>query len=312
MIVMPLRLAFMGSPDFAVPALEAVIAAGHDVVCVYSQPPRPAGRGRSLRETPVHRFAAARGIEVRTPRSLRGSAAQEAFAALKLDVAAVVAYGLILPKPILDAPRLGCVNVHASLLPRWRGAAPIQRALMAGDRVTGVMTMRMEEGLDTGPVYARAETPIEPDDTAGSLHDRLAALGAPLLADTLAALERGEARTHTQTEEGMIYAPKIDPAEARIDWTQSARAIDLKIRGLSPFPGAWFELDGVRIKALDCRLAQRNDHEGAPGEALDDVLRIACGEGAIRLLSVQKAGRGALSAADFLRGAPVPAGSRLG
>jgi methionyl-tRNA formyltransferase len=309
---MSFRLAFMGSPDFAVPCLDALIVAGHEVACVYSQPPRPAGRGKQERKTPVHLFAEARGLEVRTPKSLKRAEEQAAFAALGLDIAIVVAYGLILPKPILDAPKLGCLNLHASLLPRWRGAAPIQRALMACDRVTGVQVMQMEEGLDTGPVFASAETPIEPDDTAASLHDRLASLGAPLLVETLARIERGEAIARSQAEAGVIYAHKIDPAEARIDWGRPAREVDLMIRGLSPFPGAWFELPGergaVRVKALNARLGQG---AGAPGEALDDALLIACGEGAVRLTEVQREGRGPLPAGDFLRGTPVPAGARL-
>ncbi len=304
-----MRVAFMGSPDFALPTLGAILDAGHDVVCVYSQPPRPAGRGQALRETPVHRFAAARGIEVRTPRSLKKAPEQEAFAALALDVAVVVAYGLILPKAILDAPRLGCVNLHGSLLPRWRGAAPIQRAVMAGDDVTGVQTMRMEEGLDTGPVYLSAGTEIDEEDTAGTVHDRLAALGAPLVVETLALLNIGAAVARPQSEEGMTYAPKITPAETRIDWTKPARVVDRQIRGLAPFPGAWFELDGVRTKALGSRLSSGR---GAPGEALDDALKIACGDGAVRLMSVQRAGKGAMDADAYLRGAPVPAGSMLG
>jgi methionyl-tRNA formyltransferase len=310
--VMSFRLAFMGSPDFAVPCLGALIAAGHQVACVYSQPPRPAGRGKQERKTPVHAFAEARGLEVRTPKSLKRPDEQAAFAALKLDVAIVVAYGLILPKPILDAPRLGCLNLHGSLLPRWRGAAPIQRALMAGDRITGVQVMQMEEGLDTGPVFATAETPIEADDTAATLHDRLAALGAPLLVGTLARIESSEIVARSQADEGVVYAHKIDPAEARIDWARSAREVDLQIRGLSPFPGAWFEMPGergpVRVKALNARLGQG---QGAPGEVLDDALLIACGEGAVRLTLVQREGRGGLPAGEFLRGAPVPAGTRL-
>ncbi|MET0182879.1 MAG: methionyl-tRNA formyltransferase [Caulobacterales bacterium] len=303
-----MRLAFLGSPDFAVPSLNALIEAGHEIACVYSRPPRPAGRGQTLRETPVHRFALERGIEVRTPKGLKKAEAQEAFAALKLDVAVVVAYGLILPKPILEAPRLGCINLHGSLLPRWRGAAPIQRALMTGDRLTGVQTMQMEEGLDTGPIYDSAETAIEADDTFASLHDRLAALGAPLLVKTLAALENGSAHAKPQSEDGMVYAPKITPAEARIDWSKPAREVDWQIRGLSPFPGAWFEHDGVRVKALMSRLSQG---EGAPGEALDDELKIACGEGAVRLLRVQRAGKAAMDADVFLRGTPISAGARF-
>ncbi|MBS0384010.1 MAG: methionyl-tRNA formyltransferase [Proteobacteria bacterium] len=305
---MTLRLAFMGSPDFALPALAALIEAGHDIACVYSQPPRPAGRGKQERPTPVAAFAASRGLEVRTPKSLRSADAEAAFAALRLDAAIVVAYGLILPKPILEAPRLGCFNLHGSLLPRWRGAAPIQRAVMAGDAKTGVQVMRMEEGLDTGPVLATSETPIAADDTTGALYDRLAQIGASLLVDTLAKLERGETRETPQPQEGVTYAHKIAPAESRIDWAAPAREIDAKIRGLSPHPGAWFELNGVRIKALDSRLAAG---VGAPGTALDDQLTVACGQGAVRLVRLQREGRAPLPAAEFLRGSPVPAGARL-
>jgi methionyl-tRNA formyltransferase len=305
---MTLRLAFMGSPDFALPALAALIEAGHIVTCVYSQPPRPAGRGRQERPTAVAAFAAARGLEVRTPKSLRSAEEQQAFAALKLDAAIVVAYGLILPRPILDAPRFGCFNLHASLLPRWRGAAPIQRAIMAGDSKTGVQVMRMEEGLDTGPVLAAYETPIAPDDTTGSLHDRLAQNGAKLLVDTLAKLERGEARETPQPEDGVTYAHKITAAERRIDWERSAHMIDCKIRGLSPHPGAWFELNGARIKALDSRLA---DGRGAPGEVLDNQLTVACGDGAVRLVKLQREGRAPMATAEFLRGNPVTRGASL-
>jgi methionyl-tRNA formyltransferase len=306
---MSLRLAFMGSPTFALPALEALLNAGHEVCCVYSQPPRPAGRGKQERETPVHAFAAARGIEVRTPKSLKRAEEQEAFAALKLDAAIVVAYGLILPKPILDAPKLGAFNLHGSLLPRWRGAAPIQRAIMAGDRITGVQVMRMEEGLDTGPVLATAETLIDGEDNSSTLHDRLAGLGAGLLIDTLDKLERGEARETPQSEEGVTYAHKITPAEARIDWSRSAREVDCMIRGLAPHPGAWCEIGGARVKVLHSRLGLG---EGAPGEALDDEMLIACGSGAVRLLTVQREGRSPLAAEAYLRGAPAPAGTRLG
>ena len=306
---MSLRLAFMGSPALALPPLEALIAAGHEIACVYSQPARPAGRGKQERPTPVAAFAAARGIEVRTPKSLRKAEEQAAFAALRLDAAIVVAYGLILPKAVLDAPRLGAFNLHASLLPRWRGAAPIQRAIMAGDAVTGVQVMRMEEGLDTGPVLASAETPIEFDDNTGALHDRLAQLGAPLLVETLAKLERGSVSETPQSEQGVTYAHKITPAETRIDWTRPAREVDAHIRGLSPSPGAWFELDGARVKALHSRMGQG---AGKPGEALDDALLIACGEGAVRLISVHKEGRAPLEAEVFLRGTAVPRGARLG
>jgi len=306
---MNLRLAFMGSPHFALPTLEALIAAGHEIACVYSQPPRPAGRGKQERLTPVHALAAARGIEVRTPKSLKRPEAQEAFAALKLDAAIVVAYGLILPQAILDAPRLGCFNLHGSLLPRWRGAAPIQRAIMAGDRVSGVQVMRMEIGLDTGPILASAETPIDAEDTTASLHDRLAALGAPLMANALAALERGAAIETPQAEAGVTYAHKITPAETRIDWGRPARDVDCAIRGLSPTPGAWCEINGARVKVLHSRLGRG---QGAPGEALDDDLLIACAEGAVRLTIVQREGRAPMPGADFLRGQQVPAGARLG
>jgi methionyl-tRNA formyltransferase len=305
---MPFRIAFMGSPTFALPTLQALIEAGHDIACVYSQPPRPAGRGKKDRPTPVHEFAAVRGIEVRTPKSLKKPPEQEAFAALNVDLAIVVAYGLILPKAILDAPKGGALNLHGSLLPRWRGAAPIQRAIMAGDAETGVQVMRMEEGLDTGAILSSAKTPIEFDDTTATLHDRLSAIGAFLLRDTLDKLERGETIETPQAEEGVTYAHKITPAETRIDWSRPAREVDFMIRGLSPAPGAWFELDGARVKALLSRLGQG---AGAPGEVLDDNLLIACGEGAVRLLTVQREGRGPLAADVFLRGQPVAAGARL-
>lgn len=305
---MTLRLAFMGSPAFALEALRAVIAAGHDVVCVYSQPPRPAGRGKQERPTPVAAFAAEHGLEVRTPRSLKNKEEQEAFWELKLDAAIVVAYGLILPRPFLEAPRLGAFNLHASLLPRWRGAAPIQRAIMAGDRVTGVQVMRMEEGLDTGPILASAETQIEADDTAASLHDRLAALGGPLLVEVLAKLEHGEVTETPQPEAEVTYANKLTPSDTHIDWSRTSREVDCKIRGLSPSPGAWFELNGVRVKALMSRLGQGR---GEPGETLDDNLLIACGDGAVRLTTVQREGRAPMSAEAFLRGQPVRLGQRL-
>ena len=305
---MSLRLAFMGSPTFALPALAALLRAGHEVACVYSQPPRPTGRGKQERQTPVHAFAAARGIEVRTPKSLRGAEEQAALATLNLDAAIVVAYGLILPGPILAAPKLGAFNLHASLLPRWRGAAPIQRAIMACDRVTGVQVMRMAEGLDTGPILSSVKTPIEADDNSSTLHDRLAALGAPLLIATLAKLERGEATETPQSTEGVSYAHKITPAETRIDWTRPAREVDCMIRGLAAHPGAWFERDGARIKVLHSRIG---NGEGAPGEALDDALLIACGTGAVSLLTVQREGRAALAGEAYLRGAPAPAGTLL-
>jgi methionyl-tRNA formyltransferase len=256
----------------------------------------------------VHALAAARGIEVRTPKSLKKPEDQAAFAALHLDIAIVVAYGLILPKAILDAPKRGALNLHGSLLPRWRGAAPIQRAIIAGDRVTGVQVMRMEEGLDTGPILSSIETPIDFEDNSATLHDRLSHLGSGLMRETLEKLERGEARETPQASEGVTYAHKITPMETRIDWTRPAREIDFMIRGLAPAPGAWFELDGVRVKALHSRLGQG---AGAPGEALDDELLIACGEGAVRLLTVQREGRGPLAAEAFLRGQPAPAVARL-
>jgi methionyl-tRNA formyltransferase len=310
---MSLRVVFMGSPAFAVPVLQALAAAGHEIVCVYSQPARPAGRGQALRPTPVQALAEARGYPVRTPKSLKKSESQAEFAALKADIAVVVAYGLILPKPVLEAPRLGCLNLHASLLPRWRGAAPIQRALMAGDRVTGVQVMRMDEGLDTGPVLLSKTIPIEPDDTAGALHDRLMGLGGALMVEAVRLVEAGEAQFIPQADDGATYAGKIEPAETRIDWTAPAREIDLKIRGLSPFPGAWFMLEtprgSERVRALDSRLGLG---EGPPGALLDERLLVACGAGAVRLLTVQREGKAAMAALDFLRGAPLPAGVRLG
>ncbi|MBI1251823.1 MAG: methionyl-tRNA formyltransferase [Alphaproteobacteria bacterium] len=310
---MTFRIAFMGSPDFAVPALRALLDAGREIVCVYTQPPRPAGRGQAVRKTPVHALADAASIPVRTPASLKSGEEKAAFAALDLDLAVVVAYGLILPRAVLDAPKHGCINLHGSLLPRWRGAAPIQRAVMAGDRVTGVQVMRMEAGLDTGPVLMSAETPIDEDDTSGAVHDRLAALGAQLLPQAVNRIENGAARFVPQSEAGVVYAHKITPEETRIDWSAPAREIDRRIRGLSPAPGAWFWLPGekgpVRCKALMSRVSRG---EGPPGACLDDRLRIACGEGAVRLLKVQREGKGPMDAEDFLRGVPVPEGAVLG
>lgn len=307
-----MRIVFMGSPAFALPALTALILAGHEIICVYSQPAKPAGRGQTLRPTPIGAYAEAHNLNLRTPKSLKGEKAQAAFAELRADLAVVVAYGLILPKAILQAPKLGCINLHASLLPRWRGAAPIQRAIMAGDDETGVEVIQMEEGLDTGPVYAGISTPIGYQDTAESLHDRLAMLGAPLLAGVVAALGAGPMRPHAQAETGVVYAHKIEPGEARIDWRKSAREIDRQIRGLSPVPGAYFllpsEKGSVRVKALLSRLEKGG---GAPGQALDDGLLIACGEGAVRLVRVQKEGKQAMTSGDFLRGVAVPAGLRL-
>ncbi len=305
---MSLRIAFMGSPDFAVPTLEAILAAGHEVACVYSQPPRPAGRGKQLAKTPVHEAAARHGVEVRTPENFRAVADKEAFAALKLDVAVVVAYGLLLPRPILDAPRLGCFNIHGSILPRWRGAAPIHRAVMAGDTITGVQVMKMDVGLDTGPVMLTATTPISEDDTTGDVHDRLSKLGARLMVEGLAMLEAGPVELHQQTDDGVTIAAKVSPAEARIDWTKPGREVAAHIRGLSPFPGAWFELEGQRIKVLH---AKAEDGSGKPGEAIDDNLMVACGEGAVRLTRLQRAGKGQMTAEEFQRGARIARGRRL-
>ncbi len=307
-----MRLAFLGTPDFAARALAAVLAAGHEVACVYSQPPAPRGRGQALKPSPVQALAEQHGLMVRTPASMRDPAEIAAFAALKLDAAVVVAFGQILPGAVLDAPRLGAFNVHASLLPRWRGAAPIQRAIMAGDKLTGVQVMRMSEGLDEGPVLATASLRIDAAETAGTLMDRLAEAGAALLVASLADIEAGRATETAQADEGITYAKKIRTKEARIDWTQPADVVDRTIRGLSPFPGAWFELPTdrgpVRVKAL---LSAFEDRAGQPGEVLDGRLLVACGGGAVRLLKVQREGRGPQDAEAFLRGSAVPAGTRL-
>lgn len=304
-----MRLAFLGTPDFAVQSLAAVLAAGHEVVCVYSQPPAPRGRGQTLQPSPVQAFADSRGLTVRTPVSMKAAEEIAAFQALNLDAAVVVAFGQILVAEVLDAPKLGCFNVHASLLPRWRGAAPIQRALMAGDGVTGVQVMRMSLGLDEGAVLSTETVPIGPLDTAGTLHDRLAEAGARLLPPTLAAIEAGTAVETPQSADGVTYAKKIKPAEARIDWTRPAAEVDLHIRGLSPFPGAWFEAASekgpVRVKAL---LSRVEDASGRAGTTLDDGLLIACGSGAVRLLRAQREGKSVQDTADFLRGFPVAAG----
>ncbi|HEX4295879.1 MAG TPA: methionyl-tRNA formyltransferase [Rhizomicrobium sp.] len=294
---MTLRLAFLGTPDFAVPTLAELIAQGHDIACVYSQPPRPKGRGLAADPSPVHAFALASKLEARTPLSLKDEAEQALFARLELDAAIVVAYGLLLPKPILDAPRLGCFNLHASLLPRWRGAAPIQRAIMAGDEETGAMVMRMEEGLDTGPVLM-AERVRVGRRTAGELHDELARLGADLMVRALGALERGTITAVPQSGEGVTYAKKILKDEARIDWTKPAREIDRLIRGLSPSPGAWTSMNQQRVKVL---LADPVPGTGAPGELLDRIT-VACGEGALRLVRLQREGKSAMDAEEMLNG----------
>ncbi len=310
---MSLRVVFMGTPDFAVPTLSEIIGQGHEVVAVYTRAPKPAGRGMAEQKTPVHRLAERFGIPVFTPRTLRDAPAQEVFASLGADVAVVVAYGLILPGPVLEAPGLGCLNLHGSLLPRWRGAAPIQRAIMAGDAETGVMVMKMDEGLDTGPVAMAETIPIGPDMTALELHDRMAVLGADLMVRALAALERGSLGFSPQLAAGVTYAAKIDKAEARIDWARPAAEVHNLIRGLSPFPGAWFEADlgrgPERVKALR---SVRAAGSGPAGTMLDSDLTIACGEGSVRLAEVQRAGAKPMKAADFVNGARLAAGARFG
>ena len=301
-----MRIAFMGTPDFAVPTLEALIAAGHEVAAVYSQPPRPAGRGKAPRPSPVQRAAEAAGIAVRTPLSLKDADEQAAFAALGLDAAVVAAYGLILPKPILDAPRLGCLNVHASLLPRWRGAAPIQRAILAGDPLTGITIMQMDEGLDTGPMLAMMGTPIA-RKTAGELSAELARLGAEWMVEVLARWAAVGPRP--QPEEEATYAAKIRKAEARLDFARPAIEVERQVRAFNPAPGAWFEAGGERIKLL---AAEPVEASGAPGEVLPDLgLTIACGEHALAAVLVQRAGRAPMSGPELLRGFPIPPGTRL-
>lgn len=311
-----MRLAFMGTPEFSVPAMAELAAAGHEIVAVYTKAPQPAGRGQKLKKSPVHRFAEKNGFEVRCPASFKSQEARAAFRALDLDAAFVVAYGLILPQAVLDAPRLGCFNLHASLLPRWRGAAPIHRAIMAGDAETGVQVMRMEAGLDTGPILLSETTPIRPDDTTGSLHERLAALGADLAPRALAALARGGAQETPQSEAGITYADKITADEARIDWRRPAREVDWHIRGLSPFPGAWFYADvngkETRIKAL---MSKRSDDQISqePGTVMDSTkgLTIACGDGAVVITVLQREGKSAQSALDFTNGASVKPGFQV-
>jgi methionyl-tRNA formyltransferase len=300
-----MRIIFMGTPDFAVPTLAALAEAGHTIVAVFTQPPRPAGRGKKLQPSPVQVEAEIRGIEVRSPVSLKNAEAQADFASLEPDLAVVAAYGLILPQAVLNVPKHGCLNVHASLLPHWRGAAPIQRSILAGDQVTGITIMQMEAGLDTGPMLATARTPVE-DKTAGELTEELAEIGAQLMVGTLIDLPMLHAVTQDDAEAS--YAPKIDKAEAKIDFAQSAEAIERQVRAFAPFPGAWFELGGERIKVLKAEVAP---DVGAAGTTLDNALTIACGSGALRLLRVQRAGKPVMHAADFLRGKEVPAGTRL-
>jgi methionyl-tRNA formyltransferase len=302
-----LRLAFMGTPEFAVPTLTELIGQGHDIAAVYTQPARPKGRGLSAEPSPIETLARTHGLPGRTPATLKDAAAQAEFTALNLDAAIVVAYGLLLPKPILDAPKLGCFNLHGSLLPRWRGAAPIQRAIMAGDTETGVMVMRMDEGLDTGPVLMAERVAID-RKTYGALHDELAHLSADLMVRALTALERGSIEEQPQPEEGATYAKKISKDETRIDWTKSAHELDCLIRALSPSPAAWCEAKGERLKVL---YADPIFGSGAPGEILDDQLTVACGDGALRLTRLQRAGRGVMEARELVRGFSLKRGEFL-
>jgi methionyl-tRNA formyltransferase len=309
---MPLRLIFMGTPDFAVPTLLELVAHGHEIAAVYTRAAKPAGRGMKLQPTPVEVEARRLGIPVATPATLKTPEALEAFRAHHAEAAVVVAYGMILPQAILDAPKLGCFNLHASLLPRWRGAAPINRAIMAGDRESGVMVMKMDVGLDTGDVAMAERVAITDAMTAADLHDALAPLGADLMVRAVGALERGRLQLTRQSEDGVTYAAKIEKAEARIDWNKPARAVLRHIHGLSPFPGAWCEMASegqlARVKILRCEMIDRS---GAPGDVLDDRLTIACQQGALRILELQRAGKAPMKAADFLRGTPLKAGARL-
>ena len=299
-----MRIIFMGSPDFAVPALNALVEAGHDLAAVYCQPPRPAGRGKADRKTAVHERAEQLGLEVRIPRTLRDAEEQAKFAALGADLAVVAAYGLILPKPILDAPKGGCVNIHASLLPRWRGAAPIQRAILAGDAVSGVTIMQMDEGLDTGPMLLKRELQLDRKNAA-QVTEELAQLGASALLKWI----EDPSPPEPQPENGATYAPKVDKAEARIDWSRPAIEIERQVHAFSPWPGAWFEASGERIKLLEAQAG--DDASGRPGEVLDDCLNVAAGNGYVRPLRVQRAGRGAMTVDELLRGFPIPKGTVL-
>ncbi len=298
----------MGTPDFAVPALKALVAAGHQILCVYSQPPRPSGRGHHVHLSPVHALAQSLGIQVRTPVSLKGQDEQDAFAALNADAAVVVAYGLILPKAVIDAPRLGTLNIHASLLPRWRGAAPIQRAILAGDAETGVTIMRVEPKLDAGPMLDKQVVPITSDTTAAALHDQLSDLGAAMIAPVLERLNAGALAESIQPEDGITYAAKLDKDEGRLDWTQSAQDLHRKIRALNPWPGVWCELGGERFKILEaCAI----DGSGSPGLVVDTPLVVACGVGALALTKVQRAGKAPMLADELVRGFALPVGSRF-
>jgi len=304
-----MRLIFMGSPAFSVPVLEALVAAGHEIVAVYTQPPRPAGRGKKQRPCPVHARALALTLDVRHPASLKEAEEQAAFSELRADAAVVVAYGLLLPQELLDAPAHGCLNIHASLLPRWRGAAPIHRAIMAGDRETGICIMQMEAGLDTGPVLYQETISIVPDETTAALHERLSDLGARSIVQSLKDLSQLQARP--QSSVGICYAQKIDKSEAQIDWSLPAEILDRQIRGLSPFPGAWAMLRGERVKFLGSALISCEQPLASAGTVLDDDLGIACGSGALRITRLQRAGKSAQSSAEFLRGTPVIAGEQL-
>ncbi len=304
---MSLRVAFMGTPDFAVPSLSELISSGYDVARVYSQPPRRAGRGKHLAKSPVHKFAEIMGIPVHTPEKFRLSSVIDDFEALDVDVGCVVAYGQILPQRALEAPVYGCLNLHGSLLPRWRGAAPVQRAIMAGDKTTGVQIMQMAKGLDTGDILLSETVPIERADTSGTLSDRLSRIGADMWPRALAALARGGLTPTPQTGEA-VYAHKIEKSEARIDWSRPASELDCHIRGLAPFPGAWCEIGGQRVKV---HLAHAEDGHGKLGTILDDNLLVACGEGALRLMQVQPAGKSKMSAEEFLRGSPIKPHTQL-
>ena len=305
-----LDLIFMGSPEFSIPALQALLDAGHRVTCVYAQPPKPANRGQSVTPCPVHAFALERGLPVRTPKSLKGAEEQADFAALKADAAVVVAYGLILPKPVLEAPRLGCFNIHASLLPRWRGAAPIQRAIQAGDAETGVTIMQMDVGLDTGPMLLTERLPITPATTAGDLHDALADLGAGMIVRALDSLAAGTLTATPQPEAGVTYAAKLDRAEGRLDWTRPAVDLERTVRAFTPWPGTWFEVNGERIKVLAAE-AVAGRQGTAPGTVLDDAGTIACANGALRPTRLQRAGKGAMEAEAFFRGFALAKGTVL-
>jgi len=305
---MSLRLAFMGSPDFSVPALKALHESGHDIVAVYTQPPRPAGRGQKERPCPVERVAREYGIPVRTPKNFRNEISRREFAALGLDVAVVAAYGLILPKEVLISPKFGCINIHASLLPRWRGAAPIQRALVAGDSESGITIMQMDEGLDTGPMLLTGTVPISPETTGEGLHDALSMLGTELIVTALQDLEAARLKPIEQPDRGATYAKKLDTSESKLNWRQSNDRLERQIRAFTPWPGSWFEFNGERIKVMTavCKVGA-----GEPGTVLDDCLTIACETGALRPLSLQRAGKRVMAAEEFLRGSPIPEGTLL-